>query len=432
MKLKSIFAGAAAALVLGSFAQAQSTTTIRITGSSAFRESAHNAIKNAFSSVNYAYTGTSLTSANQAIFVAPPGTLAGIGAGVTLVIKTSWSGSVEGLRDVANNGTATVSYLANGQTVSSGGTSGATTLVSETGAKVAFSDVSKNASPYASLSWTGDKVAVLVFAPVATSNLGDNQNVTQKQFQALFRNGFAPKSFITGLSADAGSYVFATGRNDGSGTRTVYAAESGLGDSDLAKSYRLNALQQWRIEGAADTTHSAVRLWPLADGANASIIWNGDVFEGNGGYSSGGTLRSLLDDAFASTVNAQGPDGSTAFTISAPNTVSMLTVLGATDAAVSITGGAKLLSWNGTKITPQTAANGGLNAADRLKVAYGLYTLWSYEYLYARGLDANETVFFNKLSTDTKTKANIGGNGISLGEMFVERVEEGAQVTFIP
>src|SRR5262245_53252449 len=125
----NILKASVASLVAVVFAQsAFADVTIRITGSSAFRAATHTAIKNLMdlsgTNNDYAYNGTNFTVANFAIF---RGTIQGIPGTVT--IKTSWSGSVAGVRDLVTSNP--VSFLPDATGVSAAGTSGASTTSNE-------------------------------------------------------------------------------------------------------------------------------------------------------------------------------------------------------------------------------------------------------------------------------------------------------------
>lgn len=86
----------AALAIFTSLTAVAQTTVINITGATAFRAASNNAILNMLENVEYAYTGNQqLGGANRAIF---KGTLAGV-PGET-IIRTSWSGSAGGVRDI--------------------------------------------------------------------------------------------------------------------------------------------------------------------------------------------------------------------------------------------------------------------------------------------------------------------------------------------
>lgn len=94
MKFKiSLLAGLAA---LGFASDASAQTVINITGATAFRAAAHNAIINLLGGsgvTQYGYAGSSISNANHAIF---SGTI----GGNPFIIRTSQSGSTAGIRDV--------------------------------------------------------------------------------------------------------------------------------------------------------------------------------------------------------------------------------------------------------------------------------------------------------------------------------------------
>jgi hypothetical protein len=95
MKLLRLITGSILALTLVGAAQAQ--TTMRLTGSTAFRSNTHTAIQNIFDAgtVTFAYldnaAGTAtISNTSAAIFK-------GNIAGVATTIKTHWSGSEAGI-----------------------------------------------------------------------------------------------------------------------------------------------------------------------------------------------------------------------------------------------------------------------------------------------------------------------------------------------
>src|SRR5262245_7321245 len=136
MKLKTILFGAIATACLAQAASAQ--TVIDVTGATAFRGAAVQAIRAAFNAspaVQYGYVGTSFTGASNHIFV---GSFPGI-AGTT-IIRTSWSGSTEGARDVVGDLTVNA-YLATNSTVSTGGTQNLTGATQPGTPELYFSDV---------------------------------------------------------------------------------------------------------------------------------------------------------------------------------------------------------------------------------------------------------------------------------------------------
>src|SRR6266404_1635652 len=115
--MKTIHLLAAIIAVLCPGYSAQADVTIRITGSTAFRSATNTAIRNILSSGNpqiaYDSGATSFTGASYNTFV---GTLPGVTGTVT--VKTSWSGSVAGIRDVAQANS--LKFFADGVATSTG------------------------------------------------------------------------------------------------------------------------------------------------------------------------------------------------------------------------------------------------------------------------------------------------------------------------
>jgi hypothetical protein len=399
MKLTHLFAGAAALAVA---ATAHADVTINITGATAFRAAAHQAILTSFTSVNYAFNAATLGSAGQAIF---QGSFPGIN-GVT-TIRTSWSGSVEGVRDLTAQ--ANVNFLTPSAIVNNGANPNATTGTDPGKAQFGFSDVFQTSTPYLTPTLGGGPVGVVVFTMIGNEGIPIT-NITAQQFRAVIGNGFQPLSLFTGVSTDT-ARVFATGRNDFSGTRTTYLAETGYGIA--------NPVQQYKVTAEDATTISTIRLWPANDGNNASTVWGNNV-DGNGGYSSGGLVAGVLGktSASASVLDAGGNP------VFSAGQVYLVSWLGMSDAINAISNGAVGLGYDGVKITPANP----LSNADRAKVTQGQYTAWGYEHLFFSGvLSADAQAFYNTLVAGMNA-TNLGASGIPLSEMSVGRTDDGGTV----
>ena len=320
---------------------ASAQTVLRLTGSSAFRSATHNAIRNIMAPGHtFAYTGSSLGSAGQAIFTGSVG-------GSPVVVKTSWSGSVGGVQTVA--GSLNVNFLPNTVTQTTGGSSGTASGTEAAVPDVAMTDNYQSSTPfnppaYANLIDT--VVGVVPFKWVVSHGAPASvTNITTQQAQALYGAGELPLAFFSGSTADQGSRLFALGRDPDSGTRVIAFAESGIGV--------FNGVLQYQPVVASNNIASHIP-WP-------QTTVNGIVFtQGNGGYSSGGTIVGIMRNT---TVGLGG---------------SYITYLGLSDAnsAVSATGTgagpARELTWNGV---PYSLSN----------VKEGLYTFWGYEHLMYRG-----------------------------------------------
>lgn len=405
--------GVIAGLLMVGAAQAQ--TTINITGATAFRTAAVNAIIATYGAglTDVAHSGgnNAYQSAQYSIF---RGTFPGISG--TTIIRATWTGSVEGIRDVSVPQTQNFLTIAAFSAGTAGSAIGGASQRHSVGngsepafPKFAFSDVFGASTPYDTSALSDDIVGVLVFCMVANEGAPANlTNLTSQQFRAIWANGSQPLSLITGNPADTIN-VYATGRNDGSGTRTHYLAESGYGFSV--------PVQQWKptVSSGAITE---LRAWPTGDGSNASYVWNGDI-AGNGGFNSSGTTATAMG-ATSTAVQRKNAAGAN---IGSPVSLLLVSSVGINDALTIVTNGGKALSWNGVGITPTNP----LSASDVAKITSGAYTHWSYEHLYSStSLTTDEETF--KAALLGALPANLGSAGIDAALMNVSRSEDGGLV----
>jgi len=417
----------AAFVAAGLAGSANAQTVINITGATAFRQAAHQAILSSLTGVTYGYTSTNINNASSAIF---KGTL----GNATVTVRTTWSGSVAGIRAIVNQ-TDSVSYIAANATVTGGnGTTNMTANATTTANRIAFADNTQSNTPFNAVALSGSPTGAIVFVPVTNDGsplAGVTQNGTQTgaasittlQLRALQQTGLTPLQLISGNAADNGKFAFWTGRNSLSGTRAVYLAESGVGAGNPVNQYRP---QPWNT----NTTITELALWPVVDGnvANNTInVW-GAVVPGGGGFDSGGSAARAFQAVMNSTVNVNDELNALQFQL-AGGEVALVSVISAQDAEDVQVGGGEVLAYNGVYIEPRALGAGGLDATDKLKVAHGQYTLWSNEYLYYRssGLNADETALVTAL--ETNVPANIGGNGLTLTEMKVSRSADGGSLT---
>ncbi|WP_395736196.1 hypothetical protein [Prosthecobacter sp.] len=287
MKLSLPIFSAAAALLLATPASAD--VTIRITGSTAFRSGAMSAIKNLYSAgVTYAYSGTSFSGTTYSIF---KGTVSGI-SGVTTV-KTNWSGSAAGIRDVSNQ--SSIRWLKDTTTTSTGGTSGAALDNAATDdispPDIAFADNTQDSTIYTDNTLTATKVGIIPFSFVISGSApAAITGITSQQANALFTTGYLSAALFTNNPADApnlgGTLVYAFGRDPFSGTRIDCFAESSVGITTTAVQYRKNAT----TGTDPSQTITAVELTP-EDTATDPLF---PVAAGNNGEASGGTLADNL------------------------------------------------------------------------------------------------------------------------------------------
>ena len=385
---KALIFGLAAMAVTG-FASAD--TVIRITGSSAFRGSTHNAIGHLLNAgYTFGYTGTTLGSASQAIF---KGTTTS--GGVAVIIKTSFSGSIAGYQAV-NNGTA-VNFLADGATTTTGGTASLATGTASEVPLVAMSDVYKETVtiPVSNLQEAAiGPVGVVPFKWIAsTGSPAGLANMTPQIAQALFPTGSTTLSTFTGSASDLGTSVFAIGRDFDSGTRLTAFAETGVGTSLPVFQYKPH------FTGSTVDSHAA---WPSYTLLGLSSI------AGNGGEASGGTLA----DDMRYTTSALG-----GFYVTYLSTGDAARALTGTGASGAGTGNAKELTYNGVTYSADAVRN-------------GQYTFWAYEHL-AFNTSASATIqtVAENLATQIHDTDAVT-SGLILSSMNVSRSSDGGVVGY--
>lgn len=450
MKIKNILAGALA-IGFASSAMAQ-TTYIEITGATAFRQATMQAIYNAYDSVGnlgnqfdvaHDFTGNNLTqliASNRAIF---SGTFPGITG--TTVIRTSFNGSTEGLNAIAGNNNpsffaTTTSF--NGDGTIKGDADVGGTFVTDVRPKFSFSDVYQSTSPVdtdlnddpITLQPAGSSaVGVVTFAMITNEGApSDFTNVTMQQCAALWSTGFMNLSLFTGDQNDS-IPVFATGRNDGSGTRSAYLTEWQYGAANLVDQYIATA------DGIAGNTVTKITRVPangLGSGnfttsgtSNASTLWQNTAV-GNGGYSSSSALRSLMGLTSALVTVY---DGVNQAPIMSNANILLLTWLSTADSKNAADANAKILAYNGVSITPIAQSgsylNSGFSEADFNKIASGQYSPWSYQHLYHWGTLSSQESAFRTAMTQVGGWIEQGlqatANGLRLSDMAVERADDG-------
>src|SRR5262245_36819910 len=303
MKTLSSIIGSMLALALVSAVHADTT---RITGSTAFRGNTHTAITNIFDpgTVTYAYIDNSggtatLTSSSAAIF---NGTV----NGVATTIKTHWTGSEGGIQTVAGAPVFNVTYLAD-NTVTlppPGNKLPSNTVLSDSSVPdVAMSDVFQASSKFKAGRFkgvtyqalnsavttaglpAGQVVGVVQFKFVASNSAPAGlANMTSQNARDLFTNGKMGLSMFTGVNADEGFTVYATGRDFDSGTRLTALAEVGLGAQATVKQYQPQKGGVLATTCCGTLDGPPFKIWPA--GSVNGVPWG----VGNGGYSSGGDL----------------------------------------------------------------------------------------------------------------------------------------------
>ncbi|MCU0779956.1 MAG: hypothetical protein MUF04_02510 [Akkermansiaceae bacterium] len=394
------------------------------------------------------------------------GTIAGLPG--TTIIRTSFNGSIEGLRAIAESPASDPPYyktsvltvtpaIGGAQEDGNGAGSGigaiptsGNTETAET--EIAFSDTDKAISPYAADPMVGGPVGVAVFALVANEG-APITNVTVQQYNSLLSNGYVPLSFFTGNPADT-SLVFCTGRNDGSGTRSSYLSEMGYGVANAVKQFLvvgsegnfITALQEVPAGGVNALTPGAGGTVGGAGGidqfdaqpgtagfqdvtqlaTSASIVWGQDI-PGNGGAFSGSVLRghlALRGDRVGgvSVFDANGTD----LFGTAQNNVAMLSWISVNDAITARTNGASIIAFNGVTIDVNGPSN-TLSTTDKAKVYNGMYSPWNFQQMYHRFGASTETVTLYNLIFSAVPN-NLGSAGLKATDMNVGRADDGGTI----
>ncbi len=255
------------------------TIEITITGSTAFRLEAYNAIRTLY--------GNGLQSQNPAPDasgknqVTWSGTIANLFGTDTVIVRAGYSGSAAGVGSLANAGSVTVLSSAN---------AGDTNTVSKP-ADLAFSDIFQASTIYAGSGFPAlvdTQVGVLpfVFARGQKTPAGVN-NITHKLLNAILASGYLPSFQFTGNTNDQ-SNLGLIGRDAGSGTRATIHADSGYGVF----------------------TTSTLGLLNPADGSLSFATTNG--------YSSGGSVKDALNAASGPAIGYLGL-GDGAKVVGSPN-----------------------------------------------------------------------------------------------------------------
>ena len=451
MKIKSSIL---ASLVLASLSvSSQAQTVIDITGATAFRQGATAAINSVFAAGGN-FISIHNGGLNSGGLQAWRGTFGALGANVT--IRTRWNGSTEGLRAVAQpsqtiDGLPTnPSYFNTSILDTLTGTTGGNNLgVNTTGnttaavSEMSFSDVRKEATPIPG-TLSGGPVGVVTFTMVANKTWRDDPrtlaitNITSQQFRTVMSQGRVPLSYFTGNESDL-EYVYASGRNDGSGTRTTYLAETGYGASTLVNQYV-------GFDRSNTTVLPSILLVPqdggfLANGTatatNRSTLWSQNI-DGNGGYVSGNDLRADFAKTTANTTVFQlvdaNSDGNRTFTeieeLFPAEKLFLLSWLSTADAAGARgnaalgVANAVILGYEGSRLEDlASTGNATLTAADRAKVTSGQYSAWSnQQLLYVQG-NGTLTTAFSIISA--AVPATIGAAGIPSTQMNAGRGIDG-------
>jgi hypothetical protein len=412
--LRPILTGLAVASLAASAASA--ATTIRITGSTAYRAAVVTAVEHLMSSGYHAaikssaplYTAGDEMSATESVFV---GNINGANNPVT--IQCAWAGSVGGVKTIVQD-----IKLTNWMS-SSNVTSDTVALVSAPAydakalADITMSDTKQSSTPFPTPQLSGFQVGVVPFIWLKSNGAPSSlTNITALLGRAVLSGG-ARLSQFTGVSTDT-AMVYAVGRDQDSGTRVAALADSGYGS--------LTNPVQFRLNGSGSVT--------TAETYPANTVLGTTYPIATSGYSGGGNVVSAL--------NLTG-------SISAPVYDTTISTVGDPDALIA--DGAYYVGYVGTsdakKLTGHTqnsstgifTSTGDLQVLSYNGVPYsyenvreGRYSFWTYEWALYKSLTPDQLTVYTALKNqihDTDATAS----GILISTMHVSRTIEGGVIT---
>ena len=368
MNTKTSLIATAFSLALFSAANADEPVVIDLTGSTAGRAAVVAAVKALLVGESAAWAGNATENrASRQIY------FGGTFNDVPVTVRMFWSGSAAGVRDISNAPELNNSYIAADYATAGQNNSAPLAAASaETVSEIGFSDVFQTSTEFTTNTLASEvQVAVLPFVFMKNDGAPAGlTNMTPSLFRALYSGlGELRLSMFTGLEADDSHTVYAGGRNNESGTRIT----------SLANCYYPLTLDVNQYTGSGDPATLA--------------------FVGNGGYSSGGDVATLLGS-----------------TLAVADT-SLVAYVGISDGSTAATGGASYLKFNGVDYTAANVYNGS-------------YSQWGYLHQ-STMLDLSEgtttTDFYTALQDEITE--NPGSGTLNLADMRVERAADGAAVT---
>ena len=409
--------------------------TVRLTGATAFRNQSNSAILSMFggeANVRIAHNGgntkptglENLNNCTRAIFK-------GSYLSQQVTVKIVWTGSVGGLRSVADQtplGALPDSVLPVGNGFTNAVTGASGTESPNLTADFAFSDVRQentnaNTSP-ALPEPTQVGVVPFTWMKNPTTHAGVT-NMDGQKARLLFTNGYAPVSIWTGNPADSTTYVLVTGRNDDSGTRAEVLAETQYGVFNLVRQFYASALT--KADTTADNPQNPVAggaiqtltLWPTS-GYGVSL----NTTEGNGGYNSSTRSANVITKTTASVTTAAS--SATLHPGVSAGSAGLVVYGDMTTWRTAFAGNASVqrLSYEGVSYDD--------SAADAPKVYNGTYTYWSYEQLYEKngGLSGDLGTFRDDLVAAIQGNLGPLSAGLPTTSMNVARDTDGGLVGF--
>ncbi|MEI6604706.1 MAG: hypothetical protein WCP35_05310 [Verrucomicrobiota bacterium] len=399
MKLTKSLVATISMLAMG--ATANATETIYITGSSAFRAGALNAIKALLGGVApNAQSNATFTSSNACNWMGVTYN------GHTINVKVCFYGSTGGIQTVSES--VAWPFLIDGATgtISETFVPGSTSMTSYHDfhvPNIAMGDSYQSTTPFTTTLLNDITVGVVPFQFVASYGAPTGQSMNNHLFNAIFSGGSCTLKQMTGSAADSAKSLFALGRDADSGTRTIALCETGYGANTAVAQYKPV------VSGTSVTSHA---FYP-------SSTINGIFYDlGNTGYPSGGTVAGMLRNETLTNLNGY-----------------YVSYLGKSDANTALNGSggagnAVALAWNGVNYY---TGGGVFNDA---AITSGQYTFWSYEHvLYPNQVVGSQAeIFAPALGAAIKgtdaSNGTIGTAGISSYSMSVTRSGDGTYVTY--
>jgi hypothetical protein len=383
--MKSKYALLFSVLAIASATNASAITRVfNITGATAFRAAANSTIITMLGGPGvtaYAFTGTQgIGGTNRAIF---QGTMPAQFPGDTIIVRASWSGSTQGVLDLADGNA--IQFLDDaGNTLTTAGqrlgeSGDPTPLFESAVARFAFSDVDKLLSTRPNAAIAGGPVGVVPFQFMRSEgSLAGVTNMTDQIHRSLWSIGLLPASILTGNPANVGTSVLATGRNNGSGTRALVLAETQYGAFTSVVQYTA-AFTGNRVDGSSRI--NAISAFPA-----------------NGGHSSNSGVRDMLTRSMVDATFDGNPVDAMF--------VSYLTI---SDAISAASEGAVPLTYNGVAYSEANVINGS-------------YTLWGYQQFYKGNSPTTaENTFDARLRALVPVDLIANNAGIPIDNMNVDR-----------
>ena len=412
------------AVSLGFTGIGHAATDIYLTGSSAFADATHTAIKNVLTGCTYGWDGSGSSIAGNKVAI-----FHGTNNGIEYFVHTKFNGSEIGIQLVSNHdgdtatfidssvsGNLTVAGYALG-TGAVGGTNDATHYkqinvvpnacnsdtpqsasrffggaVFTQGSLPGNTD-NNNTNAYATLTAANNGVdatgviGIIPFKWIATGDASFN-NITGRNAYDLIKAGSIKLSALTGSSSDTNKIVYITGRDIDSGTRLNGLALAGFYQNDTT------------VKNFCPQTSAGVKLaaaWTSGNGGKVGYFSSGNVTidhvivdKYNNGYTSGGDLSKALNapmSYWSGIANFGGWIGYAGVN----DCDAQLKAVGSNLKEISFNGSA--LGSNGGTWAYHTANN----------LLYGNYTFWSYEYIYYNTADANVIAGVNKIAAQLYT-----------------------------